>query len=104
ATAPVVNSPDTSSLTSTATPPGKELTVLTRNIYLGADLAPVIGVPSPQLIPIRTAAVWAGVLATNFPERAKALVDEIVKAQPDLVGLQEVSLWRTQFPGDAHLP
>jgi endonuclease/exonuclease/phosphatase family metal-dependent hydrolase len=96
--------PDTTEQPATAAPPGKELTVLSRNIYLGADLAPVIGVPSPQLIPIRTAVVWAGVLATNFPERAKTLADEIVRAQPDLIGLQEVSLWRTQFPGDAHLP
>jgi endonuclease/exonuclease/phosphatase family metal-dependent hydrolase len=90
--------------TSQAEPPGKELTFLSRNVYLGADLAPIIGVPVPQLIPIRTAEVWASVQATNFPERAKALADEIVGAQPDLVGLQEVSLWRTQFPGDAHLP
>ena len=98
------SNPDTVDLSSKAIPPGKELTVLTRNIYLGADLAPIIGVPSPQLIPIRTAAVWASVLATNFPERARAIADEIVRAQPDVIGLQEVSLWRTQFPGDAHLP
>lgn len=102
-TAPAATAPYSSDRAKPAAPPGKELTILSRNIYLGADLAPVIGVPIPQLIPIRTATVWASVLATNFPERAKALVDEIVRAQPDLIGLQEVSLWRTQFPGDAHL-
>lgn len=81
----------------------KFLTVMTRNIYLGAALDPVIGAPAPQLIPIRVAGVWAQMQQTNFAERAKALADEIAAAKPELIGLQEVSLWRTQFPGDAHL-
>lgn len=78
------------------------ITVMTRNIYLGASLDPVMGAPSPQLIPVRVADVWAQLQRTNFPERARALADEIAAAKPDLIGLQEVSLWRTQFPGDAH--
>jgi endonuclease/exonuclease/phosphatase family metal-dependent hydrolase len=83
---------------------GKQLTVMSRNIYLGADLNPVIGAPAPQLIPIRVATVWSEVQQTNFPERAEALAAEIATENPDLVGLQEVAMWRTQFPGDAHLP
>jgi endonuclease/exonuclease/phosphatase family metal-dependent hydrolase len=38
-------------------------------------------------------------MATNFPERARALALEISEAEPDLVGLQEVSLYRTGEPG-----
>jgi len=80
----------------------KLLTVMSRNIYLGATLDPVMNAPIPQLIPIRVAQVWGQVQQTNFPERAKALAEEIAATQPELIGLQEVALWRTQFPGDAH--
>jgi endonuclease/exonuclease/phosphatase family metal-dependent hydrolase len=80
----------------------KYLTVMTRNVYFGASLEPVMSAPVPQLIPIRVAQVWGQVQQTNFPERAKALADEIAANDPELIGLQEVGLWRTQFPGDAH--
>ena len=74
-------------------------TVMTWNLYLGADLLPVVTAP-PQEIPVRVAAVWATVQATNFPARAQILADEIAIKQPDLIGLQEAALWRIQSPGD----
>ena len=43
---------------------------------------------------------FAIVQETNSPERAEAMADEIEVTQPDLIGLQEVVLWRSQFPAD----
>src|SRR5262249_3192250 len=39
--------------------------------------------------------LWQNIQGTNFAERADALAREIAAAQPDLIGLQEVSLLRT---------
>jgi endonuclease/exonuclease/phosphatase family metal-dependent hydrolase len=75
------------------------LKVLTRNLYLGADLTPLFGAP-PQQFFQTVAQVFAAVQATNFPERAQALADEIAAIDPHIVGLQEVTLWRSQTPSD----
>jgi endonuclease/exonuclease/phosphatase family metal-dependent hydrolase len=80
---------------------GKPVTVMTRNVYLGGDitrpLTAVQGVPPAQqgLAFVQANSVLRGIVdATNFPLRSKQLAREIVTRQPDLVGLQEVALWR----------
>src|SRR5262249_51911907 len=73
----------------------------TRNLYVGADLSPVgaaLASGNPSAIINAASSFWAGVLSTNFPERAEALADEVADAQPLLIGLQEVSLFRTGAP------
>ena len=78
------------------------LKVMSRNIYLGADLAPLFTVTTlPELIAAGTA-LFATVQETDFPARAKLLAAEIIKEEPDIVGLQEVSYWRTQTPSDGN--
>lgn len=76
-------------------------TVMTRNVYLGADLTPIIQAPSPGAVPLIAAEVWARIQATNYPARAGALADEIARTAPHLVGLQEAVLYHIQSPGDA---
>ncbi len=78
---------------------GKKVKVMTRNLYVGANLFDVLSVPIDE-IPIAVANLVEGVVETNFPERAEALVDEIERFRPHLIGLQEVSLIRTQSPSD----
>ncbi|MEL7448634.1 MAG: endonuclease/exonuclease/phosphatase family protein [Pseudomonadota bacterium] len=73
--------------------------VLTRNIYVGADIFRVFEVDPVLVIP-EIAAVYETVLETDFEARAEALADEIAATQPHLIGLQEVSLIRRQSPGD----
>ena len=80
--------------------PGVALTVLTRNLYLGSDITPLITIPSPEAVPAAAAAIWANVQASNFPERAKVLAAEIVAQAPDIVALQEVTRYRRQVPSD----
>jgi endonuclease/exonuclease/phosphatase family metal-dependent hydrolase len=79
------------------------VSVMTRNLYLGADLSGVIGalIYDPGSVPAAAGQVWADVQSTDFNVRAEALADEIEAAAPDLVGLQEVALWRTQIPADS---
>jgi endonuclease/exonuclease/phosphatase family metal-dependent hydrolase len=79
---------------------GQKVTVMTRNLYLGADLNPAIGAPGiPEAIK-GAGEVWREFQETKFPERAVPLAREIKNAKPDLVGLQEVATWYVQNPSD----
>ncbi len=77
------------------------LTVMTRNIYVGTNVDLVLGAQSPEEVPVLVAQAFQTLLATDFRERAQALADEIKQNRPHLIGLQEVSTIRTQSPGDA---
>src|SRR3954447_10465902 len=70
--------------------------VMTRNLYLGADLGPGIQATNLQELANGAGQILNQVDANNFPVRAKGLAQEIRTAKPDLVGLQEAALWRTE--------
>lgn len=59
--------------------------VMSRNLYLGADFSLVLAG--------RVEEAWQQVMRTNFELRAAALAAEMGSLRPDLIGLQEVSLY-----------
>ena len=80
--------------------PNKGVTVMTQNLYFGSSLDPVLGAGDFGELLYAVDEVWTNAQDTDFPARAEVIADEIVEAQPDLIGLQEAALWRVQSPGD----
>jgi endonuclease/exonuclease/phosphatase family metal-dependent hydrolase len=78
----------------------RRVTVMTQNLYLGASLSRMVAARSFIELVAAVTTTFAVVQATDFPQRASALAQEIYAVQPDLIGLQEVTLWRSQFPAD----
>lgn len=90
----------------TAAKPVPDVRVMTRNLYLGADIMRPIeavqAVPDPGANPAAVLVALANasettreiVDKTDFNVRGKLLAAEIDGKRPDLVGLQEVALWR----------
>ena len=73
----------------------RPLTVLTRNMDEGTDFGPIFTATTFPQFAGEVAAAYVEVQQSNVPERAAALAKEIEATQPQLVGLQEVSIWRT---------
>jgi hypothetical protein len=88
-------------------PPGKPVTVMSRNLYLGANIQRPVdaaldavaagGTPEQVVAALATATHVTREIVddTDFTVRVGLLADEIVATRPDLVGLQEVALWRS---------
>jgi endonuclease/exonuclease/phosphatase family metal-dependent hydrolase len=74
--------------------------VMTRNAYLGADIAKLFTPKTLNEVLVAAGGVWADVQANSFQTRARALAAEIATHKPDVVGLQEVPLYRTDTPFD----
>jgi hypothetical protein len=69
------------------------LKVMTQNVYVGGDILLPLSVP-PEEFEEAAALVIQQIIATNFPERAIVLADEMLAQRPDLIGLQEVYVVR----------
>lgn len=68
-----------------------ELTVMSRNLYLGADVGVAL-----ELLPDLSAAsqfMWDQVAATDFDARVVELAAEAVRYEPDVIGIQEATVW-----------
>jgi endonuclease/exonuclease/phosphatase family metal-dependent hydrolase len=72
-----------------------QVELMTRNIFLGADLGPALRSTSFHPFIEANGGILREVDETNFPLRAQGLAEEIKQKKPDLIGLQEVAWWRT---------
>ena len=54
------------------------LSVMTWNIYVGAQLKKLLTVEDPSEIPFKVAEIYGDVLATDFPSRAIATCDALL--------------------------
>lgn len=82
--------------------PAHKVQVMTRNLYLGASLTTIIDALSTgdQATIVGAATqTWNQVQGSAPAARMGAVADEIVRARPDVVGLQEVTRWTT-YPVD----
>jgi endonuclease/exonuclease/phosphatase family metal-dependent hydrolase len=70
----------------------RQVTVMTQNLYLGADLTPLF-TPGVNFA-TAAATVLSHVKHVDFPARAAKIAEEIAAYHPDLIGLQEVALWQ----------
>jgi endonuclease/exonuclease/phosphatase family metal-dependent hydrolase len=78
------------------------VTVMTRNLYLGADINRPVRAATGQTGPEALLALGQAnhelrriVDRTDFRIRSRLVAAEIAATRPDLVGLQEVALWRS---------
>lgn len=74
------------------------VTVMTRNVFLGTDLFPVLEAADAggfDRVARATHQARVQVDSTDFGRRAGLIADEVVAHEPDLIGLQEVALWRS---------
>ena len=90
----------TSMLPDAETPGTEPLTVMTYNVYVGANMDELIGTTNILEVPAKVANIYAEFGATDFPGRAAAIAGLIKTHRPHIIGLQEISLIRRQSPGD----
>ena len=70
------------------------LVVMTRNMDNGTDFGPIFAAQTQAQLVGAVTATYAEIQASNIPERAKGIAQEIRATRPDLVGLQEVFTYR----------
>jgi endonuclease/exonuclease/phosphatase family metal-dependent hydrolase len=65
--------------------------VMSRNLYLGADVGVALAkIPN---MPAAAQFMWEQVQKTDFSKRKKILAEEIRSEAPDVIGIQEATIW-----------
>lgn len=77
------------------------LTVMTRNMDTGTDFGYVFSAQTPLDVVVGSTFTYLEVVASNPVGRAGGVANEIQQTHPDVVALQEVTLWKVGAnPGD----
>ena len=66
------------------------VTIMTQNMYAGTSLGFVLALGAPEGVDLTLAEIQA----SHIPERADLIAAKIAAKRPDMVALQEVTLWR----------
>jgi endonuclease/exonuclease/phosphatase family metal-dependent hydrolase len=72
------------------------LVVMTRNLYVGAALEPLLQTFDPITLPAAVGATFRTIEASDPAGRMERVAEEIAAARADVVGLQEVALLQTR--------
>jgi endonuclease/exonuclease/phosphatase family metal-dependent hydrolase len=76
---------------SPATADVQPIKVMSRNLYLGADVGVALAkIPN---MPAAAQFMWEQVQKTDFSKRKKILAAEIQAESPDVIGIQEATIW-----------
>jgi len=83
---------------SPASAENRELTVkvMTRNMYPGAELAVIAAASNEMEFEEAVQSTIESVIQSRIPERAARLAAEIAETKPDVVALQEATIWKIE--------
>lgn len=73
---------------------------MTQNVYIGADVSPILSTSDVSEAANVVDGLFAQAQSSDFPSRAEAFARIVARNRPDVIGLQEVALWRVQSPPD----
>lgn len=74
-------------------PNAKPFEAMTQNLYLGSDVGIAMEKMATEGIPAAAQFMWDQVAATDFPARAPKLAATAARYAPDVIGLQEATVW-----------
>jgi hypothetical protein len=73
---------------------------MTQNVWIGVNVGAVLSASETTEQASLVDDVLAEAIDSQFPDRAGAFARTVAEHEPDVIGLQEVTLWRTQQPAD----
>lgn len=76
-----------------------QLTVLTRNLYLGADTLPAVEAMGTPGFLASALAIQQQMFDSRPEERLQTIAAEVAACRADVVGVQELCRWSTTAPG-----